>query len=961
MNFNVIRAIFRRNFVSYFSNPTGYVFICVFVLATSFAAFWPAEFFNANLANLEQLNKFLPFILIGFIPAITMSIWADERRQGTDELLLTIPAADIDVVLGKYLAAVAIYTVALLFSMISNFVVLSTLGAPDFGLICGTYFGYWVVGLALLAIGMAASFLTGNLTVAFILGAVLISPVVFAQYGDLISLPDWLGWIAKKVFHIEPNQVGTFIKRWSITEQFRDFSRGVISISSIGYFLGIVVLMLYLSMVLIGRRHWKGGIEGQGARVHYLVRFLALAAAVLGINMVLARNDRLRLDVTTEHLSSLAPQTRAILSKLDTKYPIKVDAYISPSVPESYAPTRLNLISALRELEATSADKIKVDIHDTEPLSQEAQRAETQFGIKAQPVVSTSRGARTQEEVFLGVAFTCGLEKVVVPFFDKGLPVEYELIRSIATVASPKRKKLGVLMTDAKLYGGFDMQSMASTQDQLIIEELKKQYDLVQVDPTNPITEKYDVLLAVQPSSLSQPQLDNFVACVKTGQPTAIFEDPFPYFHPNVAGTDAPKQPPGGMNPFQQRQPPTPKGNISALWQSLGVDFTGAQVVWQDYNPYPKATFFTKEWVFIGAGSDAKEPFNEKNAISSNLQQLLFPFPGAVRGQNASTLKFTPLVMTSEDSGEVPADQILERSFMGPSGLNPKLGQLEKETNEKYVLAAQISGKLKTAALPMSDKEADEAEPEEGDSAEPKNEDNDLQNATPDEKVEKKPNDKPEKQPAETKAAEQEINVVLVADIDCLYSAFFMVRARGQDEEEFVNFDFDNVTFVLNTLDVLSTDDRFVDIRKRRLTHRTLTGLTKATAAAREEADEARMQFMESFNLAKAEEQKKFDDEISRLKQRKGVSQQQILQEVVIAQQEGQRRLETKIAQLEQKRDREVKQIERDLALRVRQKQDEYKTWAVLLPPIPPLLVGLFVFFNRRSKEREGVSKARLR
>ncbi len=82
MRTNVVAAILKRNFVSYFSSPIGYVFICALVLMSAFAAFWPNEFFNANLANLDQLSRRMPWILLVFIPAVTMSVWALERERG---------------------------------------------------------------------------------------------------------------------------------------------------------------------------------------------------------------------------------------------------------------------------------------------------------------------------------------------------------------------------------------------------------------------------------------------------------------------------------------------------------------------------------------------------------------------------------------------------------------------------------------------------------------------------------------------------------------------------------------------------------------------------------------------------------------------------------------------------------------------------------------------------------------
>ena len=669
MNANVLRAVFVRNFISYFTNPTGYVFICLFVLLSSLAAFWPEDFFIANLANLDQLNKYFPLIMLVFVPAITMSVWAEERREGTDELLLTIPSTDLDIVLGKYLAAVAIYTVSLLFSFVSSYLVLGTLGEPDLGLFTATYLGYWLVGLGMLAIGMVASFLTSNLTVAYVFGALFNLPLIVAYY------------IYNSRLEIFNYTLSFNARPWSIQQQLSDFGRGVVTLSGFVYFAAVIVVMLYLSMILIGQRHWSQTNGTQARGLQYFIRVVCLGIIVLGV-FTYSQRSPLHFDMTSEQLTSLSSHTRQLLDELDPPRPVQINAFISAEVPEAYVQTRLNLLNTLKEMQAIGGDKLNVKIHETKRFSEEATLADERFRIAAKKVTTEQRGAFTDDFIYLGVAFRCGLNPVTIPFFDRGTPIEYELIRSICTVAEEKRKTVGILTTDAQLYGQINMQTMMPGRNWPIIDELEKQYEVVRIDPKQPIdTDSIDVLLAVQPSSLGPPEMDNFVAAVQSGLPTAIFEDPAPMLTP-VPATSDPRQAPNRMAMMMgQRQGP-PKGDISKLWKILGVDFPPNTLIWQKYNPYPKFSQFPEDFVFVDKGAGIEEPFNIDEPISSGLQQVLFPFPGSIRKiRGVEELKITPLAVTADKATGTIA---LQSARMRQN--------IRSATNESYVLARADSG-----------------------------------------------------------------------------------------------------------------------------------------------------------------------------------------------------------------------------------------------------------------------------
>jgi ABC-2 type transport system permease protein len=901
INFRIVRALVKRDLLMYFSNPSGYVFITLFIFLSAAAAFWQDRFFLNNLANLDQLNGVFPYILIFFIPALTMSVWSVERNQGTDELLLTLPATDLEVVLGKYLATVGIYTVSLVLSL-SHVIVLLWLGSPDLGLMFGNYAGYWLIGAGLIAVGMLASLLTANMTIAFILGAVFCSTLVFIDAAAGIfseTLAEWL------------SPLGVF-------GHFGDFAQGVISFSGLLYFVSIAGLFLYLNVLILGRRHWPREAEGYPMWSHHLVRAVALFIAVVSANAILGRVS-LRLDVTAERLHRLSGETRRLVSEIDDERPVFVQAYISPSVPEQYVQTREDLLGLLREIDAIAGSKVQVLIEDTEPYTEAAREAREKFGITPRQIPHLSGARAGFENVFLGLAFTCGAEEQVIPFFDRGLPTEYEIARSIRVVAKTERKKIGVVNTKLRLFGGLDFQTMRSTPSWSIVSELEKQYEIVQINPASEITEEVDGILVALPSSLNQQEMDNLQAFIEKGTPALLLVDPLPVVNLGLAPAE---QPGANMNPFmrQNQPPPEPKGNIQAFMTALGIRWDPTRIIWDSYNPHPDLAHLPPEVVFIGQGNENPDTFNPEQTASAAMQEMVFLYPGHVDKAADTNFQFEPLLKSGKISGEFVYFQVVQRSFLGAQ-LNRNLPH--RPDDRDYILA----GHVHSPGAADVEKSEDEATDDNGDESE---------------------------QSESASAGQPSVNVIVVADLDFVSEQFFDLRRMGLG-----NLNFDNVTFFLNCMDVLVGDESFVALRNRRSKHRTLERVEAQTRSFIEQRSAEEQQAEQEAENALQEAQNRLDEKVQEVRERPDLDQQtkQImarnLQEVE------NRRFEVLKSNIEAEKEAKIATSQENMEAQIRQIQSGIRTFAVLLPPIPVFVLGVWIFLRRQKRAREGARAAR--
>lgn len=238
-----VLIIAGRELKAYFATPVAYVFIVIFLALSAALTFYLGGFFERGEASLAPFFIFHPWLYLLLVPAIAMRLWAEERKSGTIELLVTLPVTAAEAVIGKFLAAWAFIGVALLLTF-PMWVTVNILGDPDNGVIVGGYIGSLLMAGAFLAIGSCMSALTRNQVIAFVLGATVC--FLFTMSG-LNLVQDSLRQLGLAWF-------ADFVASLSFLTHFDSITRGLIGLRDLVFFLSMIAFWLFATMVAIDVR-----------------------------------------------------------------------------------------------------------------------------------------------------------------------------------------------------------------------------------------------------------------------------------------------------------------------------------------------------------------------------------------------------------------------------------------------------------------------------------------------------------------------------------------------------------------------------------------------------------------------------------------------------------------------------------------------------------------------------------
>jgi ABC-2 type transport system permease protein len=423
--------IAHKELAAYFGSPMALVFVGTFLVVTLFAFFWVETFFARNIADVRPLFRWMPALMIFLVGALTMRQWSEEQRGGTLEILLTLPVPRASLVLGKFLAVMALIGVALGLTLFLP-ITISILGNLDWGPVVGGYLAALLMAAAYAAIGLYVSSRTDNQIVALIITLLICGVFYLVGTQGITSLVG--------------DTPGEILRAIGTGSRFESIERGVIDLRDLVYYVSLTVLFLLLNVVSLDSKRWSRGAHTAAYRRNAILSIVLVGANLLAMNAWLFPVHALRADLTAQKEYSLSDATRSLIRNLQE--PLLMRGYFSEKTHPLLAPLVPTIRDMMREYAIASGGKIKVEIidpRDHEDLEAEANQV---YGIQPVPFRISGRYEDTVINSYFDILIRYGDQSETLGFQDlieveplsggqvdvRLRNLEYDLTRSIKKV-----------------------------------------------------------------------------------------------------------------------------------------------------------------------------------------------------------------------------------------------------------------------------------------------------------------------------------------------------------------------------------------------------------------------------------------------------------------------------------------------------------------------------------------------
>ncbi len=396
-----ILTITRKELRGYFGSPMAMIFIGAFLVATLFSFFWVDTFFARGIADARPLFRRLPVLMIFIAAALTMRQWSEEQRAGTLEILLTLPVSTTQLVIGKFLAVVALIGIALALTLFIP-ITAAILGNLDWGPVFGGYLAAILLAGAYAAIGLFVSSRTDNQIVALISTVLVCGAFYFV---GSTGVTNFVG-----------NEIGEILRAIGAGSRFESIQRGVIDLRDLLYYVTLAGIFLVLNVLSLKAKGWSAGEQTLPKRRGLAITSALLIVNLLGANVWAYPLRSLRLDLTQYREYSLSKATRNILDGLQE--PLLIRGYFSERTHPLLAPLVPKVRDMLQEYAIASQGRVQVEIVDPAKEPEKEEEANQVYGIRPTPFQIAGRYEASIINSYFDILIQYGDQSVTLGFGD---------------------------------------------------------------------------------------------------------------------------------------------------------------------------------------------------------------------------------------------------------------------------------------------------------------------------------------------------------------------------------------------------------------------------------------------------------------------------------------------------------------------------------------------------------------